>query len=179
MGNWKEPIEFNDFLYPCSSDDSHIRSSLFDTLPAQVECEPPLALFHPTIAISLDLELVAAFPSHPWNRKKDLKCGAVITWKRQSCITVLRFLKQAHADLNLFHVGNHHRTEGAADVHVLRNGPGWACAGIPAHTLNLFIVWSHLLRNIHMISKHDITMWQAGKRQGISHGKPCMIAEFL
>lgn len=45
-------------------------SFFVDTLPAQTECEPPLALFHPTRAISLDLELVAAFPSHPWKMKQ-------------------------------------------------------------------------------------------------------------
>ena len=170
MVNWKEPIEFNDFFQsPCSFDDSHNRSSLFDTLAAQAECEPPLALFHPTIAISLDLELVAAFPSHPWKPKERFEM-----W-------LGNYLEKA----KLYHCpeisqeGNHHRTEGAADVHVLRNGPGWACAVIPALTLNLFIVWSHLLRNIPMISKHDITMWQAGKRKGVSHPKPCMIAEFL
>ena len=61
-------------------------------------------------------------------RNKDLKCGALVTWKRQSCFTVLRFLKKTRADFKLFHVGNNHSssTEGPADVQVLRNGPGWA-----------------------------------------------------
>ena len=69
-GTGEHPWSSITFQYPCSFDDSQSRIFFVDTLPAQTECEPPLALFHPTRAISLDLELVAAFPSHPWKTKQ-------------------------------------------------------------------------------------------------------------
>lgn len=69
-GTGEHPWSSITFQYPCSFDDSQSRIFFVDTLLAQTECEPPLALFHPTRAISLDLELVAAFPSHPWKTKQ-------------------------------------------------------------------------------------------------------------
>ena len=116
MGNWRASMEFRagSFLL------THFQHKQSANLRWHFFTQPEQS--RSILSLSLPFLLILG------KRNKDLKCGALVTWKRQSCFTVLRFLKKTHADFKLFHVGNNHSssTEGPADVQVLRNGPGWA-----------------------------------------------------